>query len=101
VGLGAGLAGLSAILILPLGSITVDQGYDVLLNALAVCIVGGLGSTGGAVAAAFVIGMAQTFTATYLQNAWVMVVPLVAILLVLGVRPSGLLGRQKELEERI
>jgi branched-chain amino acid transport system permease protein len=73
----------------------------VLLDAMAVCIVGGLGSLGGAVLAAFLIGMAQTFTSFYLESAWVMVVPLVAILIVLGVKPSGLLSRQKELEERI
>jgi len=101
VAIGAGLAALSAIVILPLGTISVAQGYDVLLNALAVSIVGGLGSIGGAVLAGFLIGFAQTFTATYLENHWVMVVPLVAILIVLGVKPSGLLGKQKELEERI
>ncbi len=101
VAFGAGLAALAAVVILPLGTISVGQGYEVLLNALAVCIVGGLGSTGGAVLAAFLIGFAQSFTSTYLENHWVMVVPLVAILLVLGVRPSGLLGSQKELEERI
>jgi branched-chain amino acid transport system permease protein len=101
VAAGCGLAALSAILILPLGTISVAQGYDVLLNALAVSIVGGLGSIGGAVLAGFLIGFAQTFTATYLENHWVMVVPLVAILAVLAVKPSGLLGKQKELEERI
>jgi branched-chain amino acid transport system permease protein len=101
VAAGAGLAALAAIAILPLGTISVAQGYDVLLNALAVSIVGGLGSVGGAVLAGFLIGFAQTFTATYLENHWVMVVPLVAILIVLGVKPSGLLGKQKELEERI
>lgn len=101
VAVGAGLAGFAAIVILPLGTITVNQGYEVLLDAMAVCIVGGLGSLGGAVLAAFLIGMAQTFTSFYLESHWVMVVPLVAILVVLGVKPSGLLGRQKELEERI
>jgi len=101
VAAGCGLAAVSAILILPLGTISVAQGYDVLLNALAVSIVGGLGSIGGAVLAGFLIGFAHTFTAAYLENHWVMVVPLVAILAVLAVKPSGLLGKQKELEERI
>jgi branched-chain amino acid transport system permease protein len=101
VAAGAGLAAFAAIVILPLGTITVNQGYDVLLDAMAVCIVGGLGSTVGAVLAAFLIGFAQTFTSFYLESHWIMVVPLVAILIVLGVKPSGLLGRQKELEERI
>lgn len=99
--LGAGLAAVAAIVILPLGTITVEGGYSILLNALAVCIVGGLGSTGGVVVASFLIGYGQVFTATYLGSHWIMIVSLVAILLILLVRPSGLFGKQKELEERI
>jgi branched-chain amino acid transport system permease protein len=98
---GAGLAAVAAIVILPLGTIAVEGGYAVLLNALAVCIVGGLGSTGGVVAASFLIGYGQVFTATYLGSHWTMIVSLMAILLILVIKPSGLFGRQKELEERI
>jgi len=101
VSFGAAYAAVAAIAILPLGTIGVDQGYDVLINALAVCIVGGLGSTGGVIAASFLIGYAETFTSSYLESHWVMVVPLIAILLVLIIKPSGLFGEQKELEERI
>jgi branched-chain amino acid transport system permease protein len=98
---GAGLAAVAAIVILPLGTIAVEGGYSVLLNALAVCIVGGLGSTGGVVLASFVIGYGQIFTSTYLGSHWIMIVSLVAILLILVFKPSGLFGKQKELEERI
>ena len=101
VALGAAYAAIAAIVILPLGTINVEQGYSVLINALAVCIVGGLGSTGGVVLASFLIGYAQTFTVTYLESHWVMLVPLIAILAILVIRPSGLFGVQKELEERI
>jgi branched-chain amino acid transport system permease protein len=101
VSFGAAYAAVAAIVILPLGTINVEQGYSVLINALAVCIVGGLGSTGGLVLASFLIGYGQTFTATYLESHWVMLVPLIAILLILVIRPSGLFGEQKELEERI
>lgn len=101
VALGAGLAAVAAVVILPLGTIAVEGGYDVLLNALAVCIVGGLGSAAGVVVASFVIGYAQIATATALGPHWTMIVSLVAILVVLALRPSGLFGRQKELEERI
>lgn len=101
VSFGGAFVAIAAILILPLGTITVEKGYDVLINALAVCIVGGLGSTGGVIFASFLIGYAESFTATYLESHWVMVVPLVAIWLVLIVKPSGLFGEQKELEERI
>jgi len=98
---GAGLAAVAAIAILPLGTIAVEGGYSILLNALAVCIVGGLGTTGGVIIASFLIGYAQTFTATYLGTHWIMIVSLVAILLILEIKPSGVFGKQKELEERI
>jgi len=101
VSFGAAYAAIAAIVILPLGTITVEHGYDVLINALAVCIVGGLGSTGGVVIASFLIGYAETFTATYLGSHWVMLVPLAAILGILAIKPSGIYGKQKELEERI
>jgi branched-chain amino acid transport system permease protein len=101
VSFGAAYAAVAAIVIMPLGTINVEQGYSVLINALAVCIVGGLGSTGGVVLASFLIGYGQTITVTYLESHWVMLVPLIAILAILVIKPSGLFGVQKELEERI
>jgi branched-chain amino acid transport system permease protein len=101
VSFGGAYAAIAAIFVLPLGTINVEQGYSVLINALAVCIVGGLGSTGGLVLASFFIGYGQTFTVTYLESHWVMLVPLIAILAILVIRPSGLFGKHKELEERI
>jgi len=101
MGIGAALSALAAIVILPLGTVTVDGGYDVLITALSVCIVGGLGSTFGVVIASLIIGFAQQLTATYLSSHWTMIVSLVALLLVLAIKPSGLLGHQKELEERV
>jgi branched-chain amino acid transport system permease protein len=101
VSIGAGLAAVAATIIVPLGTISVSEGYDVLLNALAVCIIGGLGSTGGVIVASLVVGFAQRFTDSYIGSHWTMIVSLVAILLVLAIKPSGLYGKQKELEERI
>jgi branched-chain amino acid transport system permease protein len=101
VSIGAGLAAVAATIVVPLGTISVSDGYDVLLNALAVCIIGGLGSTGGVIVASLVVGFAQRFTDTYIGPHWTMIVSLVAILLVLVIKPSGLYGKQKELEERI
>ncbi|MFW6055468.1 MAG: branched-chain amino acid ABC transporter permease [Thermodesulfobacteriota bacterium] len=101
VSMGAGLAAIAAIVIIPLGSIAPSEGYDVLIKALAVCIIGGLGSTGGVILASFIIGFAERFTDTYIGSHWTMLVSLVAILLVLLIKPSGLFGKQKELEERL
>lgn len=101
VAFGAGLAALAATFIIPLGSISPEEGYDVLIKALAVCIIGGLGSSGGVIVAAVIIGFAERFTDTYIGSHWTMLVSLMAILAVLVIKPSGLFGKQKELAERI
>ena len=101
MGFGSALAALAAVLLLPLGNIVVESGYNILILAIAVCIVGGLGSWMGAVLAAFLIGFAQILTVVYLGSHYQMVVALLAIILTLIIKPSGLFGRQKELEERV
>jgi branched-chain amino acid transport system permease protein len=101
MGIGSMLAAFAAILLLPLGNIVVESGYNVLILAIAVCIVGGLGSWVGAVLAAFLIGFAQILTVVYLGSHFQMVVALLAIILTLILKPSGLFGQQKELEERV
>jgi branched-chain amino acid transport system permease protein len=101
MGMGSMLAGLSAITLLPLGNIVVEAGYNVLILSIAVCIVGGLGSWVGAILAAFMIGFLQIITVAYIQSHFQMVVALLAIIVTLILRPSGLFGRQKELEERV
>jgi branched-chain amino acid transport system permease protein len=101
MGFGSMLAGLAAVILLPLGNIVVEAGYNVLILAIAVCIVGGLGSWMGAVLAAVLIGFLQILTVVYLGSHYQMVVALLAIILTLILRPSGLFGRQKELEERV
>jgi branched-chain amino acid transport system permease protein len=99
--MGSVLAGIAALVLLPLGNIVVEAGYNVLIMAVAVCIVGGLGSWTGAILAAFVIGFAQILTIVLLGAHFQVVVALVAIIVTLILRPSGLFGQQKELEERV
>jgi branched-chain amino acid transport system permease protein len=99
--LGSVLAGAAALMLFPLGSIIVESGYTVLVMAVAVCIVGGLGSWNGAILASFIIGFAQILTVVTLGAHFQVVVALIAIIITLILRPSGLFGRQKELEERV
>ena len=101
MGIGSMLAAFAAILLLPLGNIVVESGYNVLILAIAVCIVGGIGSWVGAVLAAFLIGYAQILTVVFLGSDYQMMVALLAIILTLILKPSGLFGQQKELEERV
>ncbi len=99
--MGSILAGIAAVTLLPLGNIVVEAGYNVLILSIAVCIVGGLGSWVGAILSAFMIGFLQILTVAYIQSHFHMVVALLAIIITLILRPSGLFGRQKELEERV
>jgi branched-chain amino acid transport system permease protein len=99
--IGSALAGLAAVIILPLGNVAAEAGYRVLIYALAVCIIGGLGSWAGAVLASFVIGFAMKISTALFGAVWESVVLVGTIILILLFRPSGLLGKQKELEERV
>jgi branched-chain amino acid transport system permease protein len=101
VALGSALAGLGALILLPLGSVVVEEGYKVLIYAIAVCVVGGLGSWAGTVLASFVLGYSQYLTVAYGKAHYQMVVMLLAIIVTLVLRPSGFFGKQKQLEERV
>ena len=99
--LGAGLAAVAAVLLLPLGIISINTGYDVLLVALAVTVLGGLESTAGMIVGSLLIGFAVVITGNFVGPHLSEVVYLGVIVLVLGLKPSGLLGRSKEIEERV
>jgi len=99
--IGSALAGLAAVIILPLGNISAEAGYRVLIYALAVCIIGGLGSWAGAVLASFVIGFAMKISTVLFGAVWESAVLVGTIIMILLFKPSGLLGKQKELEERV
>ncbi|MFC2146305.1 branched-chain amino acid ABC transporter permease [Acidobacteriota bacterium] len=98
---GSALAGLAAVTILPLGNVSVEAGYKVLIYALAICIVGGLGSWAGSILAAFAIGFAMKISTSLFGAVWESVVLVGTIILILLFKPSGLLGKQKELEDRV
>lgn len=99
--MGSGLSAFAAVVILPLGTIVVETGYSVLIYSIAVSIIGGLGSWGGAILASFLVGFAQILTEVFLSTHYQMVISLLAIIVTLLVRPSGIFGKQKELEERV
>jgi branched-chain amino acid transport system permease protein len=101
VALGAALTAIAAITTLPLGIISIDLGYQVLLTAIAVAVLGGLESTVGLVVGGLILGYSQVIAANVLGTQWQTAVILLAIVVMLAVRPSGLFGRFKELEERV
>jgi branched-chain amino acid transport system permease protein len=101
LGIGSALAGLAAIAVMPLGNINCESGYSVLTNAIAVCVIGGLGSWVGTILAALILGIGTTIMSALGGTMWNNVLVFGLIILILIVRPSGLFGQQKELEERV
>lgn len=99
--MGSALAVVAGLAILPLGAIDTEMGYDILLYALAVGIIGGLESLPGALLGSFILGFSQILVATFLRAQWQTVVTLAAIVVILALKPSGILGKYKELEERV
>jgi branched-chain amino acid transport system permease protein len=101
MGIGSLLAVVAALAIIPLGLLNIEGAYEILIFALAVGVLGGLGSTTGIIVGAFVLGYIQSIASTTLGPQWMMVVTFLAIVLVLLIKPSGIFGKQKELEERV
>jgi branched-chain amino acid transport system permease protein len=101
MGIGSALAAVAAVAIVPLSLIQVVEGNNILILALSVGIVGGIESTVGIIMASVIIGYAQIIVATFLNPHYTMIVMLTAIILVLLLRPSGLFGKFKEMEERV
>ena len=86
------LGGIAGALIGLAGSFNYQFGVAIGLKGLAVIVLGGLGDIPGAVVGGLVIGVAEAFVpASY--NAYKDAVPFVVLLVVLLVRPQGLLGR--------
>ena len=92
VAVGSGLCGVGGTLIGLDTSIDPLLGGRVLLSVFAAAVLGGLGSIPGAVVGAFVIGIVEEFTVLALAPAYRLAVGFIVILVVLVIRPSGLLG---------
>ena len=101
IGIGSSLAALAAVTIMPLSILAVEGGTNVLILVLAVGIVGGMESTLGVIVASLIFGFSQIIVSTYSSPHYSTIVMLGAVIIILAVRPSGLFGKFKELEERV
>jgi branched-chain amino acid transport system permease protein len=90
---GAGLAALAGAIIATTTPIIPQLGENILIKAFIIIIIGGVGSTGGALVGALVLGMAEAFGVAYLNAGFAQLVPLVVLAIVLLVRPQGIFGR--------
>jgi branched-chain amino acid transport system permease protein len=68
-------------------------GREYIGRVFAICVLGGLGSLPGTVIAAMLLGILESFTATFYGPSWAPAVAFGVLLFTLAVRPAGLLGR--------
>jgi branched-chain amino acid transport system permease protein len=91
--LAGGMAGLTAFLVGPLTFVSAQLGFALTIKGFAAAALGGLGTFRGAVLGGFLLGLAETFTGTYVDSGLKDIVSLVALGIILIFRPSGLVGQ--------
>jgi branched-subunit amino acid ABC-type transport system permease component len=96
MGFASALAGIAGVFLAAQFFASPGAGDQPLLVALIVVVFGGLGSLPGAIAAAYVIGLIQATASTLVGSTWALPILYGVILLVLVVRPQGLLGKPME-----
>jgi branched-chain amino acid transport system permease protein len=93
-GIGLGLAAIAGVLTpFMLGAIYPTMGVDLTITAFAIIVIGSLGNPLGTILGGIIYGLSMMLMETYLPS-WSSMIPYVLLILILLVRPSGLLGRR-------
>lgn len=91
--LGAGLAGAAGSLLSLSYSLNPEMGEPFIIKAFVCCVLGGLGSVEGALIGGLVYGILESFGSQYVGTGYQDAVALVVLVLLLIVRPTGILGK--------
>jgi branched-chain amino acid transport system permease protein len=93
-----GLAGLAGVLYAcAIGSFDPNFGYVLILTLFASVVLGGIGSPYGALAGGVILGLVQEWSTLVVGPQWKIVVGFSVLMLVLLVRPEGVLARPRSL----
>ncbi len=91
--LAGALGGLAGVLVTPITTLRYDVGVLLGLKGFAAAILGGFGSFPGAILGGVLLGLLESLGAAYVSSAWKDSIAFLVLLLVLFVRPHGLLGK--------
>ncbi len=94
-GIGASMAGTAGALISPTYYIFPQVGSAFTLKAFVITVLGGMGSIVGATLGGVIIGVVESMGAAYISSDWKDVVVFAIFLLVLLIKPSGLMGTSR------
>jgi len=93
-GIGCALAGSAGALMAPIFSVSPFLGGEVILKAFLVVILGGMGSIPGAMLGGLVLGFIESFGSLFFTVPTVSAITFVLIIVILIIRPQGLLGHE-------
>ncbi len=91
--LSAAIGALAGTVVSPITMTQYDGGTSLAIKGFAVAILGGLGSSSGAVLGGLIVGLLEAFSISILPLAYKDAIAIALLLLILFVKPSGLMGR--------
>ncbi len=92
-GIAAGLAGMAGAMVGTVGTFNPAAAGSFTLLSFVIAVLGGLGNMYGALVGGLVIGLVEAWAGQYLPGTWVNALAFLVLVVVLLVRPSGLVGR--------
>lgn len=90
--LSGGTGAVAGIIIAPITTTSYEMGFMLGLKGFSAAVLGGYGSMPGAILGGLLLGVMESLTAGFISSAYKNVLAFVILLLVLFLRPSGLLG---------
>lgn len=92
-GLSAAIGAVAGIIITPMTLMEYDRGAILGIKGFSAALVGGVGNSLGAMVAGLIIGILESFAAGFISSGYKDAIAFLIMILVLFIRPSGLLGK--------
>jgi branched-chain amino acid transport system permease protein len=88
-----GLAAIAASLASPINLVFPGMGHLVIMKAFVIIIIGGMGSIPGAIIGGFILGLTESFGATYISTDYKDLLAFLLLVIILSVKPTGLFAK--------
>jgi len=92
-GIGIAAASLAGALLITITPVIPSTDRDYIGRMFAITVLGGMGSIGGTLVAATILGIAESLMSTFFGPSWAQAVSFGVLLAALAIRPAGLFGR--------